>query len=364
MAGAEAQFEMAETRPDDTAVIIFTSSLGGKTYGAELTHFNLYSNAMAIREYILRFDPEDVCLAVLPLFHAFGQTTMMNVPFMANSTVVLLPRFEPQHVFSLIHRERVTLLCVVPAMLHLMNTFKHDSTFDLSSLRCVTTGGAAVPKQMALDFETRFHIPVLEGYGLTETSPVVSFNKVESNRLGSVGKPLWGSLLRIQREDGSFAGPGEIGEVILRGHYIMKGYLNAPEATARVMEGGWFHTGDFGYLDEEGFLFLTGLKKDIIIRAGLNIYPCEVEAVLEEHPAVREAAVVGLPDPVRGEEPKAFLVLNPGMDATIKDMAAFCRQELASYKCPRSFEFLEALPRDAEGRIRKELLRARHKSVS
>lgn len=363
MASADPEFEMIPTRPDDTAAVIFTSSLGGKTYGAELSHFNLYSNAMAIREYVIRFDPDDVCLATLPLFHAFGQMTMMNVPFLAHSTVVLLPRFEPMHAFTLIVREQVTLLCVVPAMLHLMTAFKHESTFDLSSIHCVTTGGAALPKQTAIDFEKRFHISVVEGYGLTETSPVVSFNRIESNRLGSVGKPLWGTVLRIQREDGSFADPGETGEVVLRGHSVMKGYLRAPEATARVMAGGWFHTGDLGYLDQEGYLYLTGLKKDIIIRAGLNIYPCEVEAVLEEHPAILEAAMVGLPDPVRGQEPKAFIVLKPGSNVTEKELAAFCRQELASYKCPRSFEFIEALPRNAGGQIQKELLRARHNAV-
>ncbi len=351
--------EIAQTEADETAVIIYTSSLGGKTFGAELSHFNLYSNASSIREHILRFDPGDITLAVLPLFHAFGQTTMMNVPFLGGSTVVMVPRFDPQQVLQTIVRERVTLMCVVPTMLHFLVNAKKEERFDFSSVRCVTVGGAKMPVDLAQQMEQRFQVTVLEGYGLTETGPVVSFNRAGINRLGSVGKPLWGCRVRVQREDGTTAAPNEIGEVVLRGHNVMKGYLNAPEATARVMAGGWFHTGDFGYFDEDGYLFLTGLKKDIIIRAGLNIYPYEVEGVLVEHPSVAEAAVIGVPDPVRGEEPKAFLVPRPGKTIDAKELAAYCRLELASYKCPRTFEAVSELPKDASGQILKHVLRER-----
>lgn len=357
-AEAEGEIEIEQTEPGDTAVIIYTSSLGGKTYGAELTHFNLHSNATAIREYVVRFDPGDVTLVVLPLFHAFGQTTMMNVPLLGGSTILLVPRFDPQHVLQLMQKEGVTLACVVPTMLYFLVQAKKEEKYDFSALRCVIVGGAKMSVDVARKFEERFKVDVLEGYGLTETGPVVSFNRAGMNRPGSVGNPLWGCRVRVQRADGSFAKPGEIGEVVLRGHNVMKGYLNAPEATAHVMEGGWFHTGDWGYLDEDGYLFLTGLKKDIIIRAGLNIYPSEVEGVLKDHPSVLDAAVVGIPDVVRGEEPKAFLVPRPGQTIDAKEMAAYCRQELASYKCPRTFEEIAELPRDASGEVRKDVLRA------
>jgi long-chain acyl-CoA synthetase len=360
LAEASPEFDIVDTNPDDTAAIIYTSVLGGHTYGAELTHFNLLSNASAIREQF-GYGPADVLLAVLPLFHLFGQMTMMLVPFVAQSAVVMVSRFDAPKLADIIARERVTMVCLVPTMLQLFLNVKPDHPVDFSSIRCVTVGGSMLRPELARTFAERFNVIVVEGYGLTETSPVVSFNIPETNRIGSIGKPLWGSRVQIQREDGAFAAPREVGEIVVRGHNVMKGYLKHPEATAKAMEGGWLHTGDWGYLDEDGFLYITGLKKDILIRAGLNVYCYEIEQVLEQHPAVQEAAVVGLPDPLRGEEPKAFLVPKPGMTIDQKDIAAYCREELASYRCPRSFEMLNALPRDAAGHIDKAALRARDK---
>lgn len=357
------EFEMVETQADDTAVIIYTSSLGEGLYGAELSHFNLFQNAFVLSEYIVDYHCDDVFLGVLPLFHAFGQTTMMNAVFIRQGSVVLVPRFDPQKIMDTIAKQRVTVICLVPTMLYVLLEFKKDQTFDVSSLRCITTGGAAMSPEVSKAFTARFGVPVLEGYGLTETGPVVTFNKEETNRLGSIGRPIWGCRLRIMREDGSFAETDEVGEIVLRGHNVMKGYLNQPEANARVFAHGWFHTGDLGYIDADGFTYITGRKKDIIIRSGMNIYPWEVEEILKTHPAIQEAAVVGIPDPMRGEEPKAFVVLKPNATVTTKDLATFCRHELASYKCPRVFELMDTLPHGADGKILKDALRNRACSV-
>jgi long-chain acyl-CoA synthetase len=274
--------------------------------------------------------------------------------------VVFVPRFEAGKVLELVGQEQIRILAMVPTMYHFVNNYRREQHFDLSALRLAVTGGATMPVALAQEFTERFGIPVLEGYGLTETSPVVSFNpSVEANKPGSIGKAIWGVRVQIMREDGSFAGPGEEGEVVVRGHNIMKGYYNKPEATAQVMQGGWFHTGDLGYLDEDGYIFLTGLKKDMLIRAGMNVYPREIEDVLQAHPGVKEAAVVGMPDPVRGEEVKAFVVLREPGGLNEKDIAAYCKEQLASYKCPRKIVMLDALPREGSGRIRKKELRAR-----
>ncbi len=364
MAGASPEYDMVQTDPSDTAVLIYTSSIGDELYGAELTHFNLFSSAMVIREHAVCFAPDDNCLAVLPLFHGFGQTTMMTIPLLCGSAVALMPRFDPQQFFNIIQKERITITCLVPTMMHLLLNFKKDEHFDISSVRLITVGGSAMPTDLALAFMERFKVPVVEGYGLTETSPVISTNTVQGNRLGSVGRPLWGCRIRIMREDGSFAKPNETGEIVMRGHNLMKGCRNRPDIYAQIMAGGWFHTGDYGYLDEDGYIYITGLKKDIIIRAGMNVYPFETEKILMEHPAVQEAAMVGIPDPVRGHEPKAFIVLKPGMEVSVKELAAYCREQMASYKCPRTYEFLDSLPRDASGKVRKDLLLKRTESCN
>jgi len=358
-AQAAETFDMAQTAPEETAVIMYTSATTGNLRGAELSHFNLFFNALVVKEYVLRYTQEDVFLAALPLFHSFGQTSMMNAAFLARSTVICCPRFESGKVFELVARHRVTLLALVPTMYHYLVYYKEDQEFDLSSLRVAIAGGSALPVELAEAFHARFGKHVLEGYGLTETSPVVSVNPgVEGNKPGSIGKPIWGCRVRVVREDGSTALLKETGELVVRGPNVMKGYHNKPEATELAMAGGWFHTGDLAYLDEDGYIFLVGLKKDMILRAGLNVYPREIEEVLQTHPAIEEAGVVGMPDPVRGEEVKAFYVLKPGADLAEKELNAFCRERLAAYKCPRKFVQLPSLPRDSGGRIDKKSLRA------
>jgi long-chain acyl-CoA synthetase len=360
LAAASPTFDMVQTQPEDTAVIMYTSAITGNLRGAQLSHFNLFMNALVVKQYVLKYTAEDVFVAALPLFHSFGQTTMMNAAFLNGCKVVFMPRFDAGKLLEVVPREKVTVLAMVPTMYHYLVNYRREQQFELSSLRTAVTGGSAMPPRLAQEFEQRFKLPVLEGYGLTETSPVVSFNpSAKENRPGSIGRPIWGCRVRIQREDGSFAAPGEEGEVVVRGHNIMKGYYNKPEATAQAMQGGWFHTGDLGYLDEDGFIFLTGLKKDMLLRAGMNIYPREIEDVLQAHPDIAEAAVVGMPDPVRGEEVKAYVVPHPGKEVVEKEVLAYCKEQLASYKCPRKLLVIDALPRDAAGKTDKATLRKR-----
>jgi len=359
MAESEPAGDMALTRPEDLAVIQYTSALEGVPRGAQLSHFNLWHNAHIISEKVLRYYPEDVCLAVLPFFHAFGQTTMMNAALMSRSSVVLAPRFETSKIFETIARESVTLLAMVPTMFHMLTDHKASEAPDLSSLRAVITGGAPMPQHLADAFTERYNIPILEGYGLTETSPVVAFNHtIETSRPGSVGVPIYGCRIRILREDNEDAAIGEIGEVVVRGPNVMQGYLKDSAATAASFHEGWFRTGDYGYLDADGYLFLTGLKKDMIIRAGMNVYPREVERILTEHPAVAECAVIGTPDRLRGQEVKAFVVAEEGQSPAEKELSQFCREHLAAYKCPKRFELISALPRTADGQVDKAQLQA------
>ena len=355
---ADAHCELSPTNPDDVAVIIYGSAIDGRSRGAQLTHFNLFQNALTIKEYALGYYPSDVCLTVLPLFHGFGQTTMMNAPFLAQSTVTLISHFEPHKVFEVIQRDRATLLALVPTMFLFMVHYKKSHEFDLTSLRVAITGGSAMPPDLASKFTELFNVPVLEGYGLTETSPVVCWNpSAAKNRPGSIGLPIWGVRMAVERADGTRADVGEEGEIVIRGHNVMKGYLNLPDVDAQVFRGGWFHTGDLGYVDAEGYYFFTGLKKEMINRAGMNVFPKEVEKLLLEHPAITDAAVVGLPDPVRGEEVMAYVVLRAGQVLSAKEVTEYCREHLAAYKTPRKVEFVEVIPRLADGRADKARLR-------
>lgn len=350
--------EIAQTQPQDIAVVLYTAAQQGRPRGAMLSHFNLFNNALTISTRTLRYFPEDIFLCVLPLFHGFGQTTMMNAPLMTGSSIVLSSRFDATHTFELIRNERVTLLAVVPTMLHFLVAGSREDTPPLPSLRCVVAGGSKMNLDTAREFSARFGSPVLEGYGLSETSPVVAFNcSADANRPGSVGPPIWGCEVAIHDEHGESQPTGVDGEVVIRGHNVFQGYLNDPTGTQETMRGGWLHTGDRGYLDADGYLYLSGLKKDMILRAGMNVYPREVELVLESHPDVAEAAVVGVPDVVRGEDVKAFVVCRPGAEPSENDLKAYCRDGLSSYKCPRRITFVDHLPRYAGGAIDKAQLR-------
>lgn len=357
---APPDFDMVETMPDDTAVILYTSGTTGHYKGAELTHFNMFFNAYYTKEYILHAKPEDVSLGVLPLFHSFGQTCVQNATFMAGATMTLVPRFNAQKVLDVIHRDRVSILAMVPTMYFWLLNEKDNGNYDLSSIRMAASGGSALPVGLLNRFQEEFGVRILEGYGLSETSPVASFNVIERpSKPGSIGLPIWGCEMRLMREDETFAKVGEVGEIIIRGHNVMKGYYKKQLATEEAFKGGWFHTGDLARMDEDGYFFIVDRKKDLIIRSGMNVYPREIEETLYAHPAVLEAAVVGIPDEVRGEEVKAFVVLKPGSEVTEDDLKQYCFERMAKYKCPKSIQLMEHLPKGPTGKLLKRELRAR-----
>jgi len=327
---------MARTHPDDVAVIMYTAAFSGAPMGAQLTHSNLLQNAHAMAGY----STTDRSLAVLPLFHSFAQTVVMNAALSAGACVVLHNGFDAATVLSTIEKQRISVLALVPTMLYILTMAAKDIQTDISSLKSVLVGGAPISSELKERFEFRFGSILLEGYGLTEASPVVTLNvSRENSRPGSVGIPIAGCDVRIVDPSGVDLPPGGVGEVIVRGHNVMKGYLNQPEATANVIRDSWLYTGDLGLLDAEGYLYLRGLKKNMLIRAGMNIYPREIESVLEKHPAVKSAHVRPVPDRIRGQEAMAFLVVACPSKALEKDLTVWCRDRLAPYKCPRQFTF-------------------------
>jgi long-chain acyl-CoA synthetase len=356
-----ATFTSAATAETDTAVILYTSGTTGQPKGAELTHSNMVQNAL-LANRLFGIHPHDVHLIALPLFHSFGQTVQMNNGFATGATVVLLPRFDPARALALMGTERVTFFAGVPTMYHALVNCQDTGGADLPAIaarmRVAVSGGAAMPAELMRRFEERFTVPILEGYGLSETSPLATFNRVDRpRRPGSIGLPVWGTEVRIVREDGTAAPAGEPGEIEIRGHNVMKGYFRRPDATAAAVDGqGWFRTGDIGTADADGYLYVVDRKKDMIIRGGFNVYPRELEEVLLTHPGVSLAAVVGVPHHSHGEEVKAYVVRATGADLTEADLIAWCRQNMAAYKYPRLVEFRDSLPMTATGKILKREL--------
>jgi long-chain acyl-CoA synthetase len=346
---------LVPTQPQDTAVIIYTSGTTGKPKGAELSHLTLYMNA-SIPGGLLDYQDADITIGILPLFHVFGLSSILNVCMLYGGTITLVLRFEPEKVLEVIQRDKVTLFAGVPTMYFGLLAHPDLESYDTSSLRLAVSGGAAIPAEVIDQFEARLGVIILEGYGLSESASTTTFNiSAEERRVYSVGKPIWGVELEIWEEDGTRLPPGKdhIGEVVIRGFNIMTRYFDDPEATAAAFTDGWFHTGDLGYLDEDGFLFIVDRKKELIIRGGYNVYPREVEEVLYAHPAVAEAAVVGVPDDKLGEEVLAYVALRPGHAATEGELIAHAKEHLAAYKYPRSVRFLDALPKNATGKIQK-----------
>lgn len=349
---------LADTMPDDTAVILYTSGTTGHPKGAELTHFNMFFNANYVREHVFHATASDTFLAVLPLFHSFGQTTMMNAALLGGSTISMMLKFAMPKVMETVQRDRVTVLAAVPSMYYAMLNAPDPSAYDLSSIRMAVSGGAALPVEVLTRFEERYGVRILEGYGLSETSPVASFNLIEHpSKPGSIGLPIWGCEMKVMREDGSFAPQGEVGEIVMRGHNVMKGYYKRPAATEEAIVNGWFHTGDLARVDEEGYFFIVDRKKDMIIRSGMNVYPREIEELLYAHPAILEAAVIGVPDEARGEEIQACVALREGHTLTAEALIAYCRERMARYKVPRTVAFLPELPKGPTGKILKRELR-------
>jgi long-chain acyl-CoA synthetase len=345
--------------PGDTAVIVYTSGTTGTPKGAELTHFQLLLNAdtpgrlFGIRE-------DDVVLVVLPLFHVFGLCSQLNVCVRFAATMSLVPRFDPGKVLEVIRRDRVTVFEGVPTMYFALLHHPDIADEDVASLRIGISGGAAIPGEVLDAFERRFGILILEGYGLTETASTTTFNvSADERKVYSVGKPIWGVDVDIWDDAGAVqpAGAEHVGEVMVRGVNVMRGYHDDPVATEQCFTRGWLHTGDLGYVDEDGFLFIVDRKKDLIIRGGYNVYPREIEEVLYAHPAVAEAAVIGVPDARLGEEVKAFVVRRPGAVLTEEEVIAFTKERLAAYKYPRLVEFRAEMVYGPTGKVLKQELR-------
>ncbi|MGO8961993.1 MAG: AMP-binding protein [Streptosporangiaceae bacterium] len=342
---------------DDTAVLIYTSGTTGKPKGAELTHFLLYMNCTVSGE-LFGAQPDDVFLAVLPFFHVFGLSSVINVCVRYGAGLCVVPRFAPGPVLDAIERDKCTVIAGVPTMLHALAQLEVADR-DLAALRVAVSGGASLPEDVMRTFETKYGIVVLEGYGLSETGSTTSFNRPGDRRPLSVGKPIWGVEMRIGGEDDQPlpSGRDNIGEILIRGHNVMKGYRGQPEATKTTLHGGWLHTGDLGYRDEDGFYFIVDRTKDLVIRGGYNVYPREIEEVLYGHPGILEAAVIGKPDDRLGEEVVAVVVLNPGAELTAEEIIAYSRDRLAAYKYPREVRFAAALPKGPSGKILKTELR-------
>ncbi|HEY7414600.1 MAG TPA: long-chain fatty acid--CoA ligase [Ktedonobacteraceae bacterium] len=347
-----------EVGPDDRAVILYTSGTTGRPKGVVLTHRSLVANAIGSRDddaVQKEGRSEEIQLAVLPLAHAYG-IVVLNVGCLTGASLVMHPRFEPVAVLSAIERHRITGFAGVPAMFTVLLNTPDADKYDTSSLQYCVSGSAPLPLPVLQGFEQKFHCPIREGYGLSEAAAVLTATPSNIERKpGSVGKPLAGVEVRIVDEHDKSLPAGETGEIVARGPNIMSGYYDLPEETAAALRDGWLYTGDMGYFDSDGFLYVVERKKDLIIRGGFNIYPRDVEEVLASHPAVIEAAVVGVPSERMGEEVKAFVVTRTPVDA--ETLMAYCQEKLANYKTPSQIEFLEALPRNSVGKIDKKVLR-------
>ena len=345
--------EPLDRAPDDTAVILYTSGTTGTPKGAELTHSNLTSNVATVVA-LHSFSERDVLLGALPLFHSFGQTCSMNATIASGATLSLIPRFDAGRALGIIERDGATVFQGVPTMYSALLHHPERESFNTSTLRVCVSGGASLPAEVLRGFEEAFGCTLLEGYGLSETSPVASSNRPDRERRpGSVGVPIDGVQIRIVDENGAEVPIGARGEIVIRGPNVMKGYWGRPDATAETIRNGWFHTGDIGVMDEDGYFFIVDRLKDMIIRGGYNVYPREVEEVLYEHPAVREVAVVGVPDPELGEEVAAAVALKEGAAADEDELRDFVKARVAPYKYPRVISFFPDLPKGPSGKIVK-----------
>jgi long-chain acyl-CoA synthetase len=359
LAGVKPLDEVAERDGDDTAVILYTSGTTGKPKGAELTHANLRRNVEAVLE-LFSIERDDVILGALPLFHSFGQTCALNAAVAAGARLALMPRFAPGEALELIERERVTVFEGVPTMYSALLNHPERDRFDVSSLRLCVSGGAALALEVLRGFEDAFGCVILEGYGLSETSPVACFNHPDRERkAGSIGTPIAGVEMKAVDDARREVAQGEVGEIAIRGHNVMKGYWRRPEASAEAIDAdGWFYTGDMARMDDDGYFFIVDRKKELIIRGGYNIYPREIEELLYEHPAVAEAAVVGVPHAELGEEIGAAVALVPGAQVSEDDLRDYLKDLVAAYKYPRHVWFVDALPKGPTGKILKRAIKA------
>ena len=344
--------EMVEREDHDTAVILYTSGTTGKPKGAELTHFNMASNARTSAETLTELGPDDVVMGCLPLFHVFGMTCGLNASVLSGACLTLIPRFDGGKALHVVGRDRVTVFEGVPTMYSAMLHAPTRGEADVSTLRTCVSGGAAMPVEVMRSFEREFDCIILEGYGLSETSPVASFNHPDVERKpGTIGTPVRGVQLRLIDADGEDVAEGEIGEIAIRGEGLMKGYWNRPVETDDAIPDGWLRTGDLATRDAQGYYTIVDRKKEMIIRGGYNVYPREIEEALYEHPAVAEVAVIGLKHPDLGEEVGAAVVLKPGATAEPEELRQFAKSRVAAYKYPRHVWLVESLPKGPTGKI-------------
>ena len=374
LGGQGPTFETVQTDEDDTAVILYTSGTTGQPKGAELRHRNMRDNAkLGEKTFGANAETPDTLLCVLPLFHSFGQTVVQNGAAAYGGTVVMLPRFEAGAALRLMQSEGITFFAGVPTMYWgLLGALKEAQSeggdaIDIdrlsAQLRVAVAGGSALPVEVHRNFKERFGVTILEGYGLSETSPVASFSPFgEEPRVGSIGKPVPGVEMKLL-EPGSWvevnaddSDPDTVGEIAIKGHNIMKGYYGRPEATAEAIHDGWFRSGDLGRRDQDGFYYIVDRSKDMIIRGGYNVYPREVEEVLMTHPDVSLAAVIGVPHESHGEEIKAVVIREEGATVTEEELVEWAKEQMAAYKYPRVVEFVPQLPMTATGKILKREL--------
>jgi long-chain acyl-CoA synthetase len=360
LVGQGSTFDTHPTNAEDTCVIIYTSGTTGRPKGAELSHSNLLLNAILSTD-LVNTQPQDVQLIVLPMFHIFAMTVLMNAGIYKGASSILLPRFDAETVFALMQKHDVTIFAGVPTMYWgLVNyrELKFDYKKIASTLKIAVSGGASLPVKVIEDFEKRFNVPIIEGYGMSEGSPVVTFNQLKTGRkAGSIGMPVWGVQVKLVNTEGVEVPVGEKGELLYKGHNVMKGYYKKPEANAQTIKDGWLHSGDIAVKDEEGFYYIVDRTKDMIIRGGLNVYPREVEEVMMKHEAVSLVAVIGIPHDEMGEEIKAFVVLKEGYSMTETELIEWTKEHIAAYKYPRHIAFVKSLPMSATGKILKKELR-------
>ena len=356
MASGSPDFQGTEAAPEDVAVILYTSGTTGKPKGAMLTHKNLYSNASDIANY-LKITDQDQVITTLPMFHVFSLSVVVNAPIISGATMLIVPKFSPKEIFRLSKKYQATVFAGVPTMYNFLYQYPEGDPKDLSTLRLCISGGASLPIALLKNFETKFNVFISEGYGLSEASPVTTFNPLDRPRKpGSIGTSIMNVKNKVVNELGEEVPVGQIGELVVQGPNVMKGYYKMPEETAAAIRGGWLYTGDLARMDEDGYFHIVDRKKDMVIVGGFNVYPREVEEVLYEHPDIVEAAVIGAPDPDQGEVIKCFVVTNNSL-LTEEQLIAYCKERLAKYKLPKSIEFLEELPKNTTGKILRRALK-------
>ncbi|MCA9416690.1 MAG: AMP-binding protein, partial [Candidatus Omnitrophica bacterium] len=342
---------------DDVAVLMYTSGTTGTPKGVMLTHTNLIENYKSVID-VYPFTKEHTFVCVLPLFHSFGMLAMMLLPIQLGSRTILVPQFQPQKLAEIFNTYTRCIFFGVAPMFQVLGLLAKSKGLKYEKLELCVSGAAALPNDVKNIFEDATGIDLFQGYGLSEASPVVSLNLPNQHKPGTIGKTIRGVEVQIWDDEGNRQPNGEIGEIMVKGQNVMKGYYKNPDVTAQTITDGWLHTGDLGRLDDDGYTTIVGRKKELIISAGENIYPLEIEDVLTSHPAVKEAAVIGVPHPTRGEDAKAYVALHEGAEVEIAELKQLCKDKLAAFKVPAEFEIREELPKSPTGKILKRVLQS------